>query len=43
MSNKLGVGLTINKLRIRTDKPHIFFRDGYWRVTLSGGGVASKL
>lgn len=33
----------ISKFRERTDKPHIFFRDGYWRVNLSKGGTRSRL
>lgn len=33
----------ISTFRERTDKPHIFFRDGYWRVNLSRGGVHNRL
>lgn len=29
--------------RNRVDKPHIFFMNGYWRVTLSKGGSRSRL
>lgn len=29
--------------RNRLDKPHIFFHEGYWRVTLSTGGIHSRL
>lgn len=33
----------ISTFRERTDKPHIFFRDGYWRVNLSEGGSYNRL
>lgn len=33
----------ISTFRERTDKPHIFFRDGYWRVNLSNGGSVVRL
>lgn len=33
----------ISTFRERTDKPHIFFRDGYWRVNLSSGGSVVRL
>lgn len=28
--------------RFRKDKPHIYFRDGYWRVSASGKGGVRK-
>ena len=33
----------ISTFRERTDKPHIFFNEGYWRVSLSKLGVHSRL